>query len=59
MNADIKSTHYLTIVTSGTKPGMRTYWFGRADMKDNLRPVKIEAPCINTAWKKLSEREKC
>lgn len=53
----IESRYYLTITTKSDKPEHTTFWFGRADMKDNLRPVKIEAPDVKSAWRKLEEHD--
>ena len=54
----LEKRYYLTIVTGSDKPGHHTYWFGRADMKDNLRPLKIEAPDNRSAWRKLEDIDK-
>lgn len=54
----IEKRFYLTIVTKGDTPHHKTFWFGRADMGDNLRPIKIEAPNGKTAWERLEEWDK-
>lgn len=56
--ADIEKRFYLNIVTGSDTPHHRTFWFARADMKDNLRPIKVEAKSGKEAWEILTEREK-
>jgi len=53
----IKKRFYLTIVTKSDTPHHQVFWFGRADMKDNLRPIKVEALNGKDAWSKLEEME--
>jgi hypothetical protein len=48
----------MTVTTRSDKPGYQTFWFGRADMKDNLRPTQVEARDGVEAWKLLEEQEK-
>lgn len=45
----------LTVVTRGEKPGENTYWFGRRDMSDDLRPTKISATNVQKAWAQLEK----
>lgn len=59
MSNNLHKSHYMTVVTGSDKPGHHTFWFGRADMKDNLRPIKIEAKDGKDAWAKLGEHVKC
>lgn len=56
--AEIEKRFYLTIVTKSDTPHHKTFWFGRADMKDNLRPIKVEAKSGKEAWERLAEWEK-
>lgn len=57
MKADIQKRFYLTVVTRSEKPHHQTFWFGRADMKDNLRPIKVEAKNGKEAWEILEAHE--
>lgn len=60
MKTPIDKKYALTIWTRSEKPGHHVFWFGRVDMKDNLRPVKVEATNAKEAWKRLEEEEaKC
>lgn len=58
MPQPINKKFALTIWTSATEPGHHTFWFGRVDMKDNLRPVKVVARNAAEAWETLEKQEK-
>lgn len=54
----IDDVYVLTIVTGSKKEGCKSFWFGRRDMSDNLKPTKIDAVDNPTAWRLLEEKEK-
>lgn len=56
MSQPIEKRYALTITTTSEKPHHRVFWFGRVDMKDNLRPVRVEARNGREAWAKLKEK---
>lgn len=58
MSLPIDKQFALTIFTSAKEPGHHTFWFGRVDMKDNLRPVKVVAKNASEAWQLLEKQEK-
>lgn len=55
---EVQKRYYLTITTRSETPHHQFFWFGRADMKDNLRPIKVEAKSGKEAWERLEEWEK-
>lgn len=58
MSLPIDKKFALTIWTNSDRPHHRVFWFGRVDMKDNLKPVKIEARNGKEAWELLEKMEK-
>lgn len=57
LRVDIEKKWIMTVTTRSEKPGHHVFWFGRADMKDNLRPTKVEARNGAEAWELLEKRE--
>lgn len=58
MTLPIDKKFALTITTASDKPHHRVFWFGRVDMKDSLRPVRVEARNGKEAWELLEKWEK-